>query len=65
MSDIVERWMWESPGDIIERLVARSERTDRRGEEISNRKAAPKQRDRYYTQARRIHVKQLLMRVKR
>ena len=59
MSDIVERWLWDPPGDIIERLVARSERSLGRGGTISVG-VARQPRDRYYTQARRLHVKQAM-----
>ena len=59
MSDIVERWMWGPPGEIIERLVARTEHVEQRGEALSIRPIQPA-RDRYYTQARRLHVKQLM-----
>ena len=60
MADIVPAWMWRSPGEIIDRLVARSERTERRGEAISVRVVEHPARDAYYTQARRLHVKQLM-----
>ena len=59
MSDIVEYWLWNPPGDIIERLIARSERHEQRGETVP---ALPMitSRDRYYTQARRLHVKRAM-----
>ena len=60
MTDIVERWMWRPPGDIIERLIARSMRCERRGETIQSRPNERSPRDRYYTLARRLHVKQLM-----
>jgi hypothetical protein len=60
MADIVERWMWRAPGEIIERLVARSGRCEQRGEAVSTRAPSHTTRDRYYTQARRLHVKQLM-----
>lgn len=60
MADIVPSWMWQSPGDIIERLVGVSSRSARRGEAISLRVVVHTPRDRYYTQAKRLHVKQLM-----
>lgn len=59
MSDIVPAWMWRDPGEIIETLLQISARSERRGEAISTRPQRP-DRDRYYTQARRLHVKQLM-----
>ena len=61
MSDIVEAWMWRDPGEIIDDLLRRSARIERRGEAISMRVVEQRpERDRYYTQARRLHVKQLM-----
>ena len=60
MSDIVEAWLWRDPGEIIEGLLRRSARLDRRGETISLRLPDRRPRDRYYTQARRLHLKQLM-----
>lgn len=60
MADIVEAWMWRPPGEIIDRLMARSERTERRGETLSIKPPERQTRDRYYTQARRLHVQQLM-----
>lgn len=60
VSDIVEAWKWRPAGEIIERLLGESARTERRGEAISLRPTEHPQRDRYYTQARRLHVKQLM-----
>ena len=60
MSDIVEAWLWRPPGDIIERLMARSERCGRRGEALLTREPDHQPHDRYYTQARRLRVKQAM-----
>jgi len=60
MTDIVEAWKWQAPGDIIERLLGESARTERRGEAISAKPGEHPPRDRYYTQARRLRVKQLM-----
>ncbi len=61
MTDVCERWMWESPGEIIERLVARSERLRLRVDPVSLvvvTRRTP--RDRYYTQARRLRIRKLM-----
>lgn len=60
MSDIVERWKWRPPGEIIERLIGETAHQERRGEAISVRAPEHQTRDRYYTQARRLHVRQLM-----
>ena len=60
VADIVESWMWRDPGAVIDRLLARSARIERRGEAISLRPNARSPRDAYYTQARRLHVKRLM-----
>lgn len=60
MSDIVEAWKWRPPGEIIERLLGEAARSERRGEAVSARVPDHQERDRYYTQARRLHVKQLM-----
>ena len=60
MSDIVEAWLWRDPGEIIDGLLRRSDKTERRGEAVSERLPDRQPRDRYYTQARRLHVKQLM-----
>lgn len=58
--DICERWKWCDPQEIVDRLIAIANRTERRGEAISWRVVVPVARDRYYTQAKRLHVKQLM-----
>lgn len=63
MADIVERWMWQSPGDIIERLISRSAAQKLPNPPPSGPRPPPPPappRDRYYTQARRVHVKRLM-----
>lgn len=67
--DIVEAWMWRSPEEIIERLIARNgagqlrlvshdvPRETKRGVDAGEA-SAPK--DRYYTMARRVHIRALL-----
>lgn len=60
MSDIVESWMWRPPdAEMMDRLLARAPRNNNR-EAVPVRPPAPAIRDRYYTQARRLHVKQLM-----
>lgn len=58
--DICERWKWSDPQEIADRLLRETSRLERRGEAISLRVPAHATRDRYYTQAKRLHVKQLL-----
>lgn len=68
--DIVEAWLWNDPGEIIEPLMRRTDRLERRARAdaellpvVSETLGAPHAvvvRDRYYTQARRLHVKQLM-----
>ena len=64
MADIVETWMWRDPEEIIERLLARSGRASMRPvitlAQEAARGARGGARDRYYTMARRCHVKQLM-----
>lgn len=60
MSDIVEAWLWRDPGEIIEGLLRRAERTEQRGEAISVRQKRKTIWDAHYRQARRLHVKQLM-----
>lgn len=60
MADIVPAWMWRDPEEIIEGLLALSSRSSPRLT-IGMPAAVPRvDRDRYYTQARRLHVKQLM-----
>lgn len=58
MTDICERWLWRPPGEIIERLIAR-----RRPRLLIEVKPHPV-RDRYYTQARRLHLKRVMKTVR-
>lgn len=65
--DIVPAWMWLPPGDIIEELIEQSAWRERRAQMRVSREtkcgaepaeaSAPK--DRYYTMARRAHVRAL------
>ena len=57
---LAEAWLWRPPGEIIEALLRRSERIGRRGETLSSCLPERPQRDRYYTQARRLRVKRLI-----
>lgn len=68
--DIVEAWLWNDPGEIIEPLMRRTDRLERRARGdaeplpiVNETLSAPNAvvvRDRYYTQARRLHVKHLM-----
>lgn len=66
--DIVEAWKWRDPGEQIERLLRESERVEQRILTLAHATTiAPlnvdlpeSRRDRYYTQARKLHVKQTL-----
>lgn len=65
--DIVPAWMWKPPGDIIEDLLEHSAARERRQLRLVSREtkcgAEPLQasvrKDRYYTMARRAHVRAL------
>ena len=59
MPDIVEAWMWQDPGKIIERLLERSARdaAKARGVAMGHAEPAHPAHDRYYTMARRASVK--------
>ncbi len=58
MTDVVESWKWRDPAEIIDELMWQSKRKERRGEAISVR--PHKSRDRYYTQAKRLRIKNLM-----
>jgi hypothetical protein len=61
MADIVPAWMWRDPQEIIEGLLRISERAESSATPSTGAPApnhAP--RDRYYTMARRLPVKQLM-----
>lgn len=60
MSDIVEAWLWQPPGDIIERLLQRSAAREQRIVPVAIQVPERRPRDRYYTQARRLHVRQIM-----
>ncbi|HJT63096.1 MAG TPA: hypothetical protein VJ797_15610 [Burkholderiales bacterium] len=59
---VVEAWLYGDPAEIGDALVARLQRDTLRASRV--RTCAPQcvrvPRDRYYTQARRLHVKQLM-----
>ena len=55
--DIVESWKWSSPEEIIERLLTISSRP---ASVMTAPLPAQKQRDKYYTQARRLHVRRMV-----
>ena len=61
-TDIVEAWKWRDPGEMIERLLRDSERLARgpTREKLSLNVVVVVVRDRYYTLARKCHVKQLM-----
>lgn len=68
MPDIVPSWMWRPPGEIIEDLIAHSDRRAQRLEakacDVSREtKCGAVRRDRYYTQARRLRVRELMRRM--
>lgn len=63
MADIVESWLWRDPGEIIEGLLTRSAREAAKGQGLVLGQAGAVERthrDRYYTQARRLHLKQIM-----
>jgi hypothetical protein len=65
MPDIVERWMWRDPGEIIDRLLVRSARASapRVDHDPANQASAAAGKDRYYTQARQLEIRQCMKRV--
>jgi hypothetical protein len=63
MADIVPAWMWRDPGEIIDELLSRSARQAARAQGLDVGRAdsvSRPQRDRYYTQARRVHLQQIM-----
>ena len=61
MADIVEAWLWAPPSpEMVDRIRARHNRGEQRGTVIPAKAPDYQTRDRYYTQARRLHVKQLM-----
>lgn len=54
---IAEAWMYRDPQDIVDGLIALHARRDRTP---AMSEPSPVQRDRYYTQARRLHVRQVM-----
>lgn len=63
MADIVPKWMWRDPGEVIERLIADSSRRNAPRQPWVQTHARPAARDRYYTQARRIEVRAAVQKV--
>lgn len=61
--DPCPRWMWRDPEEIIERLIAISERVPT--VRTVAHQVSQCAKDRYYVQARRVHVKQLMRAVMR
>lgn len=58
---VAEAWMYGDPADICDGLIARSDRQARRADEHERALAVPRtDRDRHYTQARRIHIKTIM-----
>lgn len=57
---IREAWMYDDPGEHADALIARTARQDRALQTSAPAHPAAAMRDRYYTQARRLHVKQLM-----
>jgi hypothetical protein len=61
MADIVPAWMWRDPEEIIEPLLRIAAKKEERAQAPAAEPAGVSgARDRYYTMARRIHVKQLM-----
>lgn len=70
VSDIVEAWKWRDPEEIIEALLRESGRREGKAAAVAPIAAVERvrptvregcvKRDRYYTLARRIHVKRLM-----
>jgi len=58
MADHCERWMWRDPGEIIDRLLARS--APRPSVSRETVQPSAQTRDRHYTQARRLHIQKLM-----
>ena len=53
---VVEAWMYRDPAEHADALIARSARHERRAEATAGRN----EKDRYYTAARRIEIKQAM-----
>ena len=60
MSDIVEHWKWRDPEEVAERAEEREASRAKWATQLQPTERATRERDRYYTQARRLHVKQLM-----
>lgn len=62
--DIVPAWMWRSPGDIIEELLALSQREfSRQILTVPHETKRGADRDRYYTMARRAQIRAYIRRL--
>jgi len=58
---VAEAWMYRDPQEIVDALVGRSARMEHRPGTPATTPSAPcTNRDRYYRQARRLHVKQAM-----
>ena len=58
---VAEAWMYRDPQEIVDALVGRSARLERGTSSPATSTCAPStNRDRYYRQARRLHVKQAM-----
>jgi hypothetical protein len=58
---VVERWMYDDPGEHADALIRRSDRQATRAAEHERAIAVPaEKKDRYYRQARRLHVKRVM-----
>ena len=63
MADIVESWLWQPPdAEMVDRLRARAVRHEQRVAvpQLTIQQPEHQRRDRYYTQARRLHVRQVM-----
>lgn len=63
MADIVESWLWRDPAEIVDRMMKRAARHAAREQGLELGRAEPA-RDRYYTMARRVEVRDAVKRAK-
>lgn len=57
---ILPSWQYGDPVGFVDAFIGKAVRQEARGEAISCRAAEPKIRDRYYTQSRRLHIRNLM-----
>lgn len=57
---IAPAWQYGDPAGFVDALIGRGERQAARGEAISVRPASRTPRDRFYTQARRLHIQHVM-----